>query len=249
VVSLYRNIRLTGDDDMNVSAEPGGKLAIALSQRAIERITGGLLIVYMAAVIVAVAARVASNADQEPFRASLQLIAANQGLYLTSLVSNLISNFLLVASAGGLYLIFRPRQRYLALLGAFMFLAAGLIWMVSNISGLALTQLAQEFAAASGSQADMFMTSARAVELTREFAGKTALTLAALVLLAFGGLMAWGNALPRWLGWLAVVVGVLTLFIWYDAAAALHRIGGTGYLLWLLLTGGWLLLKGIPKVQ
>jgi hypothetical protein len=229
---------------MNVSAKPGEKGAATLSQRAIERITGGLLIAYMGAVIVAVAARVASNADQEPFRTSLQLIAANRELYLTSLVSNLISNFLLVALAGGLYLTFRPRQRYLALLGASMFLAAGLIWMVSNISGLALAQLAQEFAKAPGSEGDMFAASARAVELTREFAGRTAFTLAALGLLALGGLIAWSKVLPRWLGWLAVVVGVLTLFIWYEAAAALHRIGGTGYLLWLLLTGGWLLLRG-----
>jgi hypothetical protein len=229
---------------MNVSAELGEKRAEALSQRALERIAGGLLVVYMAAVIVSVAARVASSADQEPFRASLQLIGANQGLYLTSLTSNLISSFLLAALAGGLYLTFRLYQWNLALLGAFMFLAAGLIWTVSNISGLALAQLAQEFAAASGSQADMLMTSARAVELMREFAGKTAFSLAALGLLAFGGLIAWSRAMPRWLGWLAVIVGILTLFIWYDAAPALHRIGGAGYLLWLLLTGGWLLLRG-----
>jgi Domain of unknown function (DUF4386) len=233
---------------MNVSAEHGEKTA-ALSQRALERITGVLLVAYMAAVIVAVAARVASNADQEPFRASLQLIAANQSLYLTSLVSNLISNFILIALSGGLYLTFGPRQRYLTLLGTFMFLGAGLIWMVSNISGLSLAQLALEFTTASGSQADMFMSSAQAVELTREFAGKTAFTLAALGLLAFGGLISWSQAVPRWLGWLAVVVGVLTLFIWYDAAAALHRIGGTGYLLWLLFTGVWLLLRGTLKVQ
>jgi hypothetical protein len=248
VVSLCRNIRPTGDAGMNVSVEQGEKRAAVLSQRAIERITGGLLIAYMAAVIVSVAARVASNADQESFRASLQLIAANQGIYLTSLASNLASNFLLIASAGGLYLTFRTYQRYLALLGASMFLAAGLTWMVSNTSGLALAQLAQEFATASGPLADMFMTSARAVELMREFAGKTAFTLASLGLLAFGGLIAWSRAAPRWLGWLAIVVSVLIAFIWYDAAATLHRIGGAGYLFWFLFTGDWLLLKG-SKVQ
>jgi hypothetical protein len=248
VVSLCRNIRPTGDAGMNVSVEQGEKRAVVLSQRALERITGGLLIAYMAAVIVSVTARVASNADQESFRASLQLIAANRELYLTSLVSNLASNFLLIALAVGLYLTFRIYQRYLALLGASMFLAAGLIWMVSNTSGLTLAQLAQEFATASGPLVDMFMTSARAVELMWEFAGKTAFTLAALGLLAFGGLIAWSHAVPRWLGWLAIVVSVLIVFVWYDAAAALHRIGGTGYLFWLLFTGGWLLLRG-SKVQ
>jgi hypothetical protein len=240
VVSRCRSIRPTGDAAMNVSAEQRAKRAIALSQRALERITGGLLTAYMAAVIVSVTARVASNADQESFRTSLQLIAANQGLYLT----NLASNFLLIALAAGLYLTFRTYQRYLALLGASMFTAAALIWMVSNTSGLTLAQLAQEFATASGPLVDMFMTSPRVAELTREFAGKTAFTLASLGLLAFGGLIAWSHAVPRWLGWLAIVVGVLIAFIWYDAASALHRIGGTGYLLWLLFTGGWLLLRG-----
>jgi hypothetical protein len=39
------------------------------------------------------------------------------------------------------------------------------------------------------------------------------------------------------------------LLIWNDSAAVLHRVGGTGYLLWLLIIGGWLLVRGSQAPQ
>jgi hypothetical protein len=36
----------------------------------------------------------------------------------------------------------------------------------------------------------------------------------------------------------------MMLLIWSDSAALLHRIGGTGYLVWLAITGGWLVFRG-----
>jgi hypothetical protein len=163
--------------------------------------------------------------------------------------AGLVSSILLITMAAGLYSIFRTRHRFLALATSFLFLAAALAWLTSAASGLALASLAQEFVSASGMQAEATASSARAVDLVRESTGRVGFTLAGLGTLTLGVLIAWKDALPKWLGWLGVVVGILMLLIWNDSAAVLHRVGGTGYLLWLLIIGGWLLVRGSQAPQ
>jgi hypothetical protein len=214
------------------------------SPRNVERLTGGLMIVYMAAVAVQVAARTASTNSSSSLAESLEILTANHGLYLTSMSAGLASSILLIFLAAGLCSIFRARYHFLALATSFLFLAAALAWLTSAASGLALVSLAQEFVSASGIQAESLASSAGAVDLVRESTGRVGFTLAGLGTLVLGGFLAWKGALPKWLGWLGVVVGILMLFIWNDSAAVLHRVGGTGYLLWLLITGGWLLVRG-----
>ncbi|MBI4236497.1 MAG: hypothetical protein HY688_03980, partial [Chloroflexi bacterium] len=67
-------------------------------------------------------------------------------------------------------------------------------------------------------------------------------TFLPVCLLALGALIAWSRALPRWLGVLGMVSGILMLgFLGFW----LVGIAGTmGALAWLLLTGVWLLLHG-----
>lgn len=215
----------------------------------IERLTGGLMIIYMVAVAVQVAARTASTNSNASFAESLGTLAANHGMYLASMSAGLVSSILLIMLAAGLYSIFRARHHFLALATSFLFLAAALAWLTSAASGLALASLAQEFVSAPGIQAEATASSARAVDLVRESTGRVGFTLAGLATLTLGLLIAWKDALPKWLGWLGVVVGILMLFIWNDSAAVLHRAGGTGYLLWLLITGGWLLVRGSQASQ
>ncbi|PKB56945.1 MAG: hypothetical protein BZY73_05870 [SAR202 cluster bacterium Casp-Chloro-G3] len=209
---------------------------------------GSLLILYLIGVAVQVAARVASNDSQVIFTDSLLMIAQNQASYLTSMYASLASNALLVVLGAGLYAVFRRHQPDLARVGAFLLLATAVVSLVAASAGLALAALAQEFVAASGDQATNLASGAQAIELFREFAGRTGFTLTALGVLTFGGLIAWRRPLPQGLGWLGILVGVMMFFIWSDSAALLHRMGGTGYLIWLAITGGWLLFKGTRPV-
>jgi hypothetical protein len=200
--------------------------------------------VYMATVAVQVAARTASTNSSTSLAESLETLASNHGMYLTSMSAGLVSSILLIMLAAGFYSIFRARHRFLALATSFLFLAAALAWLTSAASGLALASLAQEFVSASGVQAEITASSARTIDLVRESTGRVGFTLAGLGTLALGVLLAWKEVLPKWLGWLGVMVGILMLFIWNDSAAVLHRVGGASYLLWLLIAGGWLLVRG-----
>lgn len=133
------------------------------------------MIIYTVAVAVQIAARTASTDTNAPFTESLGTLAANHELYLASVSAGLASSVLLIGLAAGLYSIFRSRQPFLALAATFLFLAAALSWLISAASDLTLASLAQEFVSASGIPAETIASSARAVDLVREFTAGLAL--------------------------------------------------------------------------
>ena len=218
------------------------------SNRVLERVAGVLFLLVLISLILIFALSIDVDTRRGEFGDSLRDIADNEGRYLTSLAFDFVSNLLTVALAAVFYLVFRPHGRHLALLGAFAFVAAGVTFMVSNAASLALNSLAEDFVAASGSQAETLESTARAVALTGEFALFGGTTLFSLALLALGSLIIWSRACPRELGMLAVASAVLILFVWLiyvsNAFWVVAIIGFIGTMLLQLLLGGWLLLRG-----
>ena len=219
-----------------------------ISRRGVERAGASLLILYSLAVTVSVAARVISGADQVTALESIMMIGVNSGWYVGHQTANLISALILVALSAVTYRVFQHTDRNLALVGAFMLIAAGIFSSISSIGGLAL---AQEFGGPHPAQVVLTAGNPEStyvvIEPLRELAAQVGFTFSGLALLALGGLLAWSGALPRWLGWLGILAGVLMFFIWNPNATALHRIGGGAYLLWLLLLAGWLLFRGTQE--
>lgn len=214
-----------------------------LSRRATERIVGAMLFGYIVAVAIQVVTRALSYDSQVPFDEAILTIAANQNLYLTSMYSGLVANFLLVVLAAGLYSIFAVHQVHLARIGAVLLLGAAIVSLMSSGSGLAVASLIREF---TGDQLrpGSALSSTLAVESIRETFGRIGFTLSALGVVALGALIAWSGTLPRWLGWLGIAAGISMFFIWMEAATSIHRLGGAGYLLWLAIMGGWLIVRG-----
>jgi hypothetical protein len=225
----------------NSAADPASRLT--------ERVTGAVMIAYAVAVAVHVTTRTASTVPGVPFPQYLEIVASNYQLYVISTAASLLSSILLIVLATGLWPTLRSYNPYPVLVSSFLFLAAAVTWSVSASAGLGLAALARDFVAASGVSADIAAGSAQAMEFIRETTGRTGFTLAALGLMTLAGLIAMKGPLPRWLGWLGLLVGASMLLIWLDDAPVLHRVGGSGYLAWLVIAGGWLVARGARPAQ
>ena len=81
----------------------------------------------------------------------------------------------------------------------------------------------------------------------RSITGKAGFTLAGLGLAALA-LAQWriGGRLLKTGAVVSLVIGVAMLFIWVDAATAMHRISGIAFLLWLIVYGGGLTINRMP---
>lgn len=82
----------------------------------------------------------------------------------------------------------------------------------------------------------------------RSITGKAGFALAGLGLIALAPAQ-WqmGGSILKISAIADAVIGIAMLFIWLDAATVMHRVSGIAFLLWLIITGGWLaagLLKG-----
>ena len=218
-----------------------------LSKTAIHRITGVLLLAFLAAIIVAASTSAGIDTYEEDFHESIQEVVDNNGRFWTSTAFLGLSSVLAVALGAVMYVTFSPHERTLALLGAFGFLLVGAALMVGTFTAEALGDLASDYKRTHGPSPEIIAIAARPLSNMAEnmmFSGIAALP--ALGMLAFGALIVWSRAVPRWLGWLAIASGILAPVVF-----AFWLIGIIGVMLgmiWLFLMGWWLILRGTKEV-
>lgn len=216
-----------------------------LSKATIERITGVLLLVVIPVIIVTAVTDSGVDTRVDEFRGSLEDAADEEARNFVSAGFGFLMSGLFVAIGAALYVTFRSYERFLSLLGAFGFLAAGVSFMLSMAAGLAFTELASEFGDASGVEADQIVPAARAVALASDWSLLAGFAFFGLGLLALGILIVRRRPLPRWLGWLAAISGVLTAVggpTWF-----LLILGLLLSFVWLIVAGGWLAWRGTSE--
>lgn len=238
-----------------------------LSKITIERTAGVLLLLIVALFAALTFVEFGLDVSQEHFREGFRdKIVQNQDRFAAGLVLSSVMSVVMIGAAGALYSTFRPHEPTLATVGAYGLLAGGVLLLAGAGSGVALHDLAGEWSATGGAQAEQVLTSARAVALVFAFFANIAFFLLFGGVSAFGALIAWTGAIPRWLGWLAVfsgvlqalslTVGLVTGALWDMVMGSAIGTGLFSYLifgsffsavLWLLITGGWLLVRGTQE--
>ncbi len=216
-----------------------------LPKATIERITGILFLLIVPVSVVTVFTDPGVDTRVNEFRGSLQNVADSEAENFVSLGFGFLMSGLFVATGAALYVTFRSYERLLSLLGAFGFLAAGVSFTASMVAGVALNDLAEEFGGTHGVQADQIVPAARAVAIVSDGALFAGFGFFGLGLLALGILIIRRQPLPRWLGWLAAVSGILmavgipTFF--------LMILGLLLSLVWLIVAGGRLVWRGTSE--
>ena len=196
------------------------------------------------ATAISVPARLAADADLPNLDESLAAIGSAKMAYGTGGAARMIGGLTLVAAALPLW---RSMNSYNTLASgavAVFFVASGLASMVSGAAALALAVAAPTDLM----PPELVVLPEEEFAFTvRWLAGTLGFTLAGLALVALGPVQ-WQMGGPlRITAVVGVVLGVAMLFIWVDAATAVHRITGVAFLIWLIVVGLWLVIPGLRQ--
>ena len=183
------------------------------------------------------------NSSMEPLAGSpIQVpIILDTGQYVIAGAARALSGLALLAAAVLLRLALRPEQPIAAGIATTLLELSG---AATAISGAAMLTLAAALPEAGhtvvltyGGPLPGWIEPADAA---RWIAGKVGFTLAGLGLIALGPVQ-WRNGGILKISAVAdVIIGVAMLFIWVDAATVMHRVSGIAFLLWLIVSGIWL---------
>ena len=210
------------------------------------RWAGLLLFLTGIATVVSVAARVSAGADQPTLEESLAVIAQNQAAYFLGGAARLVSGIALIFAGSFVYRALGISQSVSAKLMLVLFILSGLFTALSGGLAMALAQIAPGATELSG--ATTVASGASWMYDLRWLTGTVGFTAAGLAL----GAAAWAYPKTGRAAWVIVrasaAIGIAMLFIWIDAATAMHRISGIAFLLWLIGMGS-LFLSGGPTAN
>jgi len=220
-----------------------------LSKKGVDYLAGGLLLALVVTALVTLFTDpISADTFKEDPGGVLRDFAENQSQIVVATAFDIAGNFIIILFAAALYLAFRAHDRNLALLGSFGFLASAMLFFFIDLIIISHYTMAERFVGAEGAEAESILNSATAVGLMGDPAAAMAFASLAIGFLSYGLLVVTTGALPRWIGWFGIVGGLVTPFAWlYLIEAELFRVGFIGAmigLLFALITGLWLVLKG-----
>ena len=194
------------------------------------RMAGMALIAAALLTAVAVAGRVAADADQDTFAESLAAIASSWRLYAVGGAGRFLSGVALMAAAWTLFQTWIIREKRASASVPILLGVSGALTLASGGCAFALAVVfAPDVSAASES-----------VNFARWFTGKLGFAAAGIALIiaaryqwAVGGQL-------KIVAPFSALAGVAMQFIWVDSATVLHPIIGTAFFIWLLAVGAML---------
>ena len=190
------------------------------------------------ATVVSVFARVAAGADQHTLAESLAAISENQMFYFLGGAARTVSGVMLLSAGLCLSRAAPGSSQQAGQLMPLMLAASGILTAVSGMSAMTLAMVAPGF---SGS--GVIDGPIQGLADLRWFTGKAGFTVAGLGLIT--------AAFPQWksggvfrvIAPVSLVFGAAMLFIWVDAATAVHRITGPAFLAWIVVMAVWLIAR------
>ena len=205
------------------------------------------LLLLLTAIATAVSVLTRLNSSVEPLEGSLIPLPTilDTGQYAIAGAARVLSGLALLAAAVYLWKALRNNQPQAISLAAALLALSGVI---TAVSGAAMLALAAEIPQAAGGGPGPVVVPMTwevpawigSVDAVRWIAGKVGFTLAGLGLIALGPVQWRMGGLLKISALADVIIGVAMLFIWVDAATVMHRVSGIAFLLWLIISGLWL---------
>jgi hypothetical protein len=143
---------------------------------------------------------------------------------------------------------FLPFGRSSAYLAAFLISTTGILYLNSAVNGFNLIFLVTDYLASAGDETDTMASLAYKIMVNKTNLQLAAYTLVGLSSLILGVLIASTAHLPRFIGWMAILGGLIyACFGWINMDHLLFTAGRLLFLLALIILGSFLLLRGLVR--
>lgn len=216
----------------------------------IRRVAGASGISYFVATIVATGLIVSTGTteqqmEQAAVESFLPAVAANAGIATASMLGYVVSLLLLVAFAIALGRLLRRETAVGVAAPVAIAFGAGLFIVESLLTVGVILELAPAYVAAAGAERAAIGATGAALLGFRSYAALAAGALVSAGAVLFGRAVRRTDALPSWLGSVAVLLGLLGLVgaLWplVPALSYLRQVAYFLFTAWALLVGGLLL--------
>lgn len=202
------------------------------------RTAGFALIAAALATAVAVAGRVAADADMPTLEQSLAAIADSWRLYALGGAGRVLSGLALIAAAWMLLRTWIIREKRASAIVPILLGVSGALTLISGVCAVALAAVfAPEVSSAS-----------EAASFLRWFAGKLGFAAAGIALIIAARYQWTVGGKLKTIAPFSAVFGIAMQFIWVDSATMIHPVIGTAFFLWLLAVGAMLASGGTERL-
>lgn len=222
---------------------------------------GGLVFLLLSIGVVVGAVLSMTVTSNEPFtrgdvRGYLQDIDSHRAAFILNLIASVCVDAVLgILAAATLFLLLRDRARALATAALVLIVGASAVSMVGDAVSGVLLNIARDFAHGGPPGVDagsaQTLEVGRALGMIQGVAMEVGWTALSSGILLFGIIIAWGPSgavnPPRWLGFVAVVSGVVGYLTWLvavsDAAFVVFLVSAISQLVFVAGMGLWLLTR------
>ena len=217
-------------------------------KRGVERLAG-LAALFISFLVVAA---IFTSLDIDPEFINIHEDLAYLGENLERLRINTLIwfvNAIIIILFGPLILMsFLPHGRSSAYLAAFLISATGFLYLTFSVNGYNIIYLVKDYLKAAGTETDTMASLAYNILIHKTNLQQAAYTLAGLSSMILGLLIARTGHLPRFIGWMAILGGMIyASFGWISTDNLLFTLGRLLFVISLILLGSILVLRGIKK--
>lgn len=158
----------------------------------------------------------------------------------------LINSILIIIFGPSILITFLPHGRSSSYIAAFLITATGITYLLYAGAGFSIIYLVRELFENSDNESQLMISVALYLLITKTNLQLISYTLTGVSSIILGQLIARTGYLPRFIGWMAIVCGLIyATYGWIKMDSLVFTAGRILFVLSLMIFGSYLLLRGI----
>ena len=215
------------------------------NNRKVERPSGFLAIIISFLVIMSILTQLDVKPNYSNILEDLSFLGENMIRLKINAYIWLINSILIIFLGPSILMTFLPHGRSSSFLSAFLISATGILYLLFTANCFNILAVVKEYLSLPDTANSFLPSIAFSLLITRINLQLIAYTLTGISAIVLGSLIARTGYLPRFIGWMSIIGGLIYIaFGWFNTESLVFSAGRVIFVLSLLLFGSYLLLRG-----